>query len=450
MSPDGGRTIPARFLLAAGACLGLALASGAWGIVLSARAGDGTDLTPFVRLRPIHVTFATAWIFLAATGAIYGFLPAGLAPGGGRLARAQFWLLVASGAGALVSYAGGVFSGREYVDFPWPVSVAVWLAGVCFLVNLARAAARAPRPWPVHLWMWLTGATLFLYTFAEAHAWMLPGVFGSVVGDLTVQWKSYGSFVGSWNMLVYGTAACLGARLRGQDGERSGKAFSLYWLGLANLMFGYAHHTYHVPQASWIRWMSFGMSMTEWGILLSLLWDWTASRDPGRAPGPADAIPRAFLSAASFWVACNLLLALLISIPTVHWFTHGTQVTVAHAMGSTVGINTMILLAAGLRWMLERVEAGRSVRIHLRAGFWAVNVSLALFWTALILSGGIRGVGTIREGWSFHEMLDHQRPLLRIAAQAGGGLALSLLVLASQWCVLAVRARRAAPEGASA
>ncbi|MBI4231481.1 MAG: cbb3-type cytochrome c oxidase subunit I [Planctomycetes bacterium] len=435
------RTLPARYFLAAGACLIVALATGLWGILLTAQAGGGADLTAFIRLRPIHVTFAVAWIVLAATGSVYAYLPE-LPVGAERTARVQFWLLAGAGAGALASYLGGAFTGREYLEFPWPVSVCILAAWVCFLSNLVRAALLVPRPWPAYVWMWLTGGVLFLCTFVEAHLWMLPRFFGSVVGDLTVQWKSYGALVGSWNMLVYGASLCLGDRLTGGDCAHRPKAFLLYWLGLANLLFGYAHHTYHVPQAAWIRWMSFCMSMSEWAILLSLLWEWTAPRPRGGHEA-SDAIPRLFLSAASFWIVCNLLLALLISIPQVHWFTHGTQVTLAHAMGSTIGINTMILLAVGLHWMLERSRPGLSARIHLRAGFWIANISLALFWGGLLVAGLVRGLGTVREGWSFHEVQEHVRPLLRFSAGAGAGLSLGLLVLGVQWCVLAVRARRA-------
>ena len=33
------------------------------------------------------------------------------------------------------------------------------------------------------------------------------------------------------------------------------------------------------------------------------------------------------------------------SIPAFNLYTHGTQITVVHAMGTTIGINTMIVLA---------------------------------------------------------------------------------------------------------
>ena len=82
--------------------------------------------------------------------------------------------------------------------------------------------------------------------------------------------------------------------------------------------------------------------MTELFILGKIIWDWRASlsgyqkfrfRRPYR-----------FLFAADIWVFINLVLALVISVPAFNLFTHGTHVIVAHTMGATIGINTMILL----------------------------------------------------------------------------------------------------------
>ena len=42
----------------------------------------------------------------------------------------------------------------------------------------------------------------------------------------------------------------------------------------------------------------------------------------------------------------NLVLSISISIPAINFYTHGTHITVAHAMGSTIGINTLLLLAS--------------------------------------------------------------------------------------------------------
>ena len=99
-----------------------------------------------------------------------------------------------------------------------------------------------------------------------------------MVRELSVQWKAYGALVGSWNMLVYGTAIFVAVKVSGDETLAVSKmAFGLYFLGLTNLIFGWAHHIYLVPSAPWIRHLSYLVSMTELFVLGKIIWDWRAS-----------------------------------------------------------------------------------------------------------------------------------------------------------------------------
>jgi nitric oxide reductase subunit B len=59
---------------------------------------------------------------------------------------------------------------------------------------------------PVYIWSWSTGLIFFLITTIEAQLWQLSFFNDNIIRDVTIQWKAMGSMVGSWNMLVYGTA----------------------------------------------------------------------------------------------------------------------------------------------------------------------------------------------------------------------------------------------------
>ncbi len=443
MNPSLQRGPEFRYFLAAGASLLLAVLAGAWSIHLLAWSVPGDSLIPLIKLRPIHVTFAVAWIFLAAIGGIWAFLPRALDVQlhSRRLANAQWWLFLAAGTLALCGYLTGHFSGREYLNFTWPASLCIAAAWVCFVVNFFRTACKSTRPWPVYVWMWATGVVMFSWTFIEGHLWMLPWFEEAPVRDLSVQWKSYGGLTGSWNMLVYGLLICMLGQVGGEGASRSRKAFFFYWLGLTNLMFGYAHHTYHLPQSEWIRWMAFGISMTEWVVLLSLIQDWAQpwSREVWRQ-SPQHRVPRAFLAATSAWVGLNLVLALLISIPTLNWFTHGTTITLAHAMGSTIGINSMVLFGAGFSWMLSRGAIHAAGEKHLWVGFALTNLFLLGFFLALIFAGGVKGLGMVRSGWSFSEAQDHMAPILAWGGWMSTGLLVGILSLIGSWFVLVLRA----------
>ena len=71
---------------------------------------------------------------------------------------------------------------------------------------------------------------------------------------------------------------CQPHRWRPRNTATSKLAYSLYFLGLFNLMFGWAHHTYLVPSQTWIRTFAYIVSMTELLLILGkILWDWRGS-----------------------------------------------------------------------------------------------------------------------------------------------------------------------------
>ncbi|MCX8229939.1 MAG: cbb3-type cytochrome c oxidase subunit I [Planctomycetota bacterium] len=444
MTPPSPRHPATRFFWAAGGSLLLAILAGAWAIQMLAWSSPGDSIEAFIQLRPIHVTFAVAWIFLAAIGGIWAYLPKALNVSlySRRLTQMQGWLFFIAGVLALAGYLTGNFSGREYLNFTWPASLFIAAGWGCFFVNFFSTARKSTKPWPVYVWMWATGVVMFTWTFIEAHLWMLPWFEEAPVRDLSVQWKSYGGLTGSWNMLVYGLLICLLEQIGGEGASRSRKAFFFYWLGLTNLMFGYAHHTYHLPQAEWIRWMSFGISMTEWVVLLSLIQDWAQpwNREIWKK-SPAHRVPRAFLAATSAWVGINLVLALLISIPTLNWFTHGTTITLAHAMGSTIGINSMVLFGGGFAWMLSRSTLSRGQEKYLWSGFAMTNLFLLGFFLILVLAGGMKGLGMVQSDWSFSEAQDHLAPMLYWAGWMAMGLFLGVLILLFSWFSILSRAK---------
>ena len=297
-----------RYFFAAGCCLLLALFAGLWGIVMVAFSTSGDDISAFTYVRPLHVTFAISWILVAALAGVHAFLPRAVdaQPFSGKLAKISFWLLAVAGLISLAAYLTGHHTGREYLNFPLPAALLIFVAWICFAINFLRTAMSGARRWPVYVWMWATGLVMFAYTFIEGHLYLFEWFNAAPVRDQSVQWKSYGALTGSWNMFVYGLSMYLMERFAGAQTARSRRAFFFYWLGLTNLLFGWAHHTYMLPQSEWIRWMAFFISMTEWVILATLLWDWAQPFDRKVwREQPQHRIPRAFLASASTFERWN-------------------------------------------------------------------------------------------------------------------------------------------------
>ena len=383
----------------------------------------------FTKTRPLHVSLVISWIFLASIGGIYYYLvtQCKLKLFSPRAANWHFWIFVVTGLAILACYFAGRFGGREYFEYPAVLSIPIFLSWIIFGVNYFKTVFKSTEPWPVYYWMWGTGIIFFFITFSEAYLWLIPYFRESMVREITVQWKSYGALTGSWNMLVYGTAIFVASRIsENPQLARSRMAYGLYFLGLFNLMFGWAHHIYLVPSAPWLRSLAYAVSMTELLVLGKILWDWRASLASYQIHKHGNAYR--FLFAADIWIFINLVVALIISVPALNLYTHGTHITVAHAMGSTIGINTMILLASVFFVIREElpaeVHSGCSKQVTF--GYRMANVSLAVFFVSLILAGLGKG---FYGGGSFQEMMLSIRPFLLVFAVSGVTLMLGIWIV---------------------
>lgn len=360
------------------------------------------EFLPFNALRPLHTLFVVSWILLSAIGGIYYYIK----PKNQNLVRIHFWLFIITGIGIIVSYLTKNFAGKEYLEFPSYFYFPIVVGWILFGINYYKTMLPSFKNWPVYYWMWATGIVFMIYHFTEAHLWLLPYFRDHFIQNISLQWKSGGSYVGSWNMLVYGTSLFVMSKISNDDSyAKSKKAFFFYFLGLTNLMFGWAHHIYIIPTAPWIRYLAYAISMTEWIILFSIIYDWKKSLSAEKKIEYSIAYKLMLL--ADFWVFLNIILALLISIPAINLFTHGTHITVAHSMGTTIGINTLILLSS-IAFIIE--SENKFILLfekRIAMGIKIFNFSFLLFWASLLIMGIKKGYWTFfSKNESFSQLQD--------------------------------------------
>ena len=353
------------------------------------------------QLRPIHTAFAAAWIFLGGIAVVHRWLQdhGGMATPGDRLRlRVQILCWSIAGVGILATLMLRVGSGREYVGFHPVFSVFILVGWVCYAWNFFRIAGPRFFERPIYLTMWGVGMLFFMVTFIEQHMYLLPSVFGNPVQDLQVQWKASGTLVGSFNLFVYGSIIYIGERIsRDTEYGHSQTAYALLGVGLLNSFTNFAHHTYHLPQSHLIKWISFVVSMMEITILCRATYDlWQLVRKTEESEFCA---ARGSFAASKHWTVFILLSSVLISIPPLNAIIHGTYVVAGHAMGATIGIDTMVLLGA-LIWILgehlqarEGEEASKVLHTSsMRAIVVGLNISVAALVGWLHVSGAITGI----------------------------------------------------------
>ena len=384
----------------------------------------------FTSLRPLHVSSAMFWIILGATGCVYnGLRGVTKQIANNKLAITQWILWIVAIIGIFISYFTHQFGGREYWEFNpiWALPIA--LAWILFLVNFYTQVIKI-RKWPVYVWMWLTGLIFFFFTFTENYLWLFPFFREHFITDMTIQWKVNGSLVGAWNQMLYGTAIYLMDKI--SDSKKVGKnnlAFVMYFLGLFNLMFNWGHHIYTLPTEKYIRYIGYLVSMTEWVFFAKIIYTWKGS--VSAIQKHYHYFPYKFLMASDIWVFINMGQAILISIPAINIYTHGTHVTVAHAMGTTIGINSMILFAACFEFLKPNTHHKTQPSKKLNIVFWILQISLLFFWLSLNIAGIKKGIWQLSEHQVvYSKMMETLYPYFTIFVISGVGLFIAFSVLA--------------------
>ena len=383
----------------------------------------------FQKTRPLHVYLVINFIFSTAAGCIYYFLPAasGKKLYSLKLGIIQFSLQVFILLIIVSFFFAGKFSGREYLEFPPWISLIILGSWILFMINFFKTIPLSFNHVPVYIWSWSTGLIFYFITMTEAHLWLLPYFNNNIVRDLTVQWKALGSMVGSWNMLVYGTSMFVMESISGDKKINQSKtAFFFYFLGLTNLMFNWGHHTYIVPSSPIVKEVSFIISMTELLILGKIIYNFRKSYIEAKLK--FHHLPFRLLSFSDGWIFLNLLLAITISIPAINLYTHGTHITVAHAMGATIGINTMLLLGS-VFFILDELNESWMEKLKKYFGFSIVllNISLIIFWISLIGSGIAKSVDMQQKNF-FAVIMDHLQPYFRVFTFSGIAVMLALFL----------------------
>jgi nitric oxide reductase subunit B len=389
------------------------------------------EYVPFTKMRPFHVTSVLSWIVLCAMGSIYFYITQieKLRLFSEKLAKAHFIIFLLTGIAIYISFLVGEMGGREYLSYPPVLTIAILLGWFLFSINYFKTLYKKVTNWPVYYWMWGTGIAFMIFHLSEAHLWLFPYFKDSIIKDISVQWKSYGSFIGSWNMLVYGIGIYVMSKIKNDISIARGKVvFFFYFLGLTNLMFGWAHHTYLVPSQPWIRYVSYGVSMTEWVLLIYIIYNWKKSLS--KETKESFSMSYKFLITADYWIFLNLILALLLSIPAINFFTHGTHITVAHSMGTTIGINSTILLAS-VFFIVSKIKPTFNVdQFAIKKGRSLFRISFFLFWIALLIAGIKRSHWMyFSENVLFSEMQDSLYFVYTAIFIFGVGLTISIVLL---------------------
>jgi nitric oxide reductase subunit B len=194
-------------------------------------------------------------------------------------------------------------------------------------------------------------------------------------------------------------------------------------------MFNWGHHIYTLPTEQYIRYVGYIVSMTEWIFFVRILYTW--KQTVSDVQKHYHYFPYRFIIAADIWVFINMGQAILMSIPAINLYTHGTHITVSHAMGTTIGINSMIIFAACFEFFDFKRETSKIVTNLSTLSFWFLQFSLLIFWLSLIMAGIKKSIWQMSENQSsYSKMMVSLTPYFTTFFVAGLGLLISFTILA--------------------
>jgi nitric oxide reductase subunit B len=374
----------------------------------------------FIQLRPLHVSSIMFFLLIGASGCVYSCIHF-IAPNkiSSPIAYVQLALWICAIFVVFFSYVNMQFGGREYWEFPPQYAIIIVIAWLLFIVNFLKAVLNI-KHWRVYMWMWMTGIFFFLLTFTENYLWEFPYFREHFVKDMTIQWKANGALVGAWNQMIYGTAFFLMEKIsKGNKYAGSHLAFRMYFLGLFNLMFNWGHHIYTLPTDSYVRYVSYIVSMTEWIILARIIYLFRKTITD--AQKFFHYFPFRFLIASEVWVFFNLALAILMSIPVLNLYTHGTHITVAHA----------IVLGACFEFLkTDDNKEGNYSKLS-NFFFWMLQISNLIFWVTLIIIGLTKGSWQMsNQTYTFTTMMSNMHGWFMLFVISGSLLMISIVALA--------------------
>jgi len=155
------------------------------------------DTIAFNQMRPFHVSTVVGWIILTVIGGLYYYLTSVLnfKLFSTKLMQTHFWIFAICIILIYASYVTGQMGGREYLVFKPIIAIPIILAWALFGINYFKTLVSKIRNWPLYLWMWGTGIVFMTYHLTESYLWTVPFIRENFIQDITIQWKSYGSFV---------------------------------------------------------------------------------------------------------------------------------------------------------------------------------------------------------------------------------------------------------------
>jgi len=363
-----------------------------------------SELVPFHILRMIHTNALIVWLLLGFFGATYYLLPeeAEREIHSTRLAYVQLLILVPAAALAVVGYLFRIHEGREFLEQPTPIKVAITAAVLIFLYNVSMTVFKGRKTAVssvLLLGLWGAGI-FFLFAFYNPSNLVVDKIYWWWVVHIWVE--------GVWELIMAAILAYLLIKVTGVDREVIEKwLYVIVGLSLFSGLLGTGHHYLWIGTPAYWQWVGTIFSTLEilpffamvvWAFYLL----WLGGRDHPN-------------SAAILWsIGCPVMAffgagvwGFMHTLHPINYYTHGTQVTAAHAHLAFYGAYVMLNLAI-ITYAMPSLRGLQPFNQVLNMwSFWMMTSAMAFMTFTLTFAGVIQThMQRVVGGYSYMDVQD--------------------------------------------
>jgi len=345
------------------------------------------DLLPFNIARMIHTNALIVWLLMGFFGCAYYLIPeeAETELYSPKLAIIQFWLFLFGAAAAVVGYLFHIHEGREFLEQPLWIKLAIVVVALMFLFNVTMTVLKGRKTAITNvLLMGLWGiAIFFLFSLYNPNNLVLDKMFWWWVVHLWVE--------GVWELVMASILAFLMIKLTGVDREVVEKwLYVIIGLALFSGILGTGHHFYWIGTPGYWQWIGSVFSTLEVipffaMVVFTFYMVWKGGRNH---PNKAALLWALGCSVFAFFGAG--VWGFLHTLAPINYYTHGTQITAAHGHLAFYGAYVMVNLAMmtyAMPMLLKREPYNQTLNMW---GFWITSSAVAFMTFALTFAGVVQ------------------------------------------------------------
>ncbi|MEK6655782.1 MAG: cbb3-type cytochrome c oxidase subunit I, partial [Thermodesulfobacteriota bacterium] len=336
--------------------------------------------------RAIHTNTLVAWMLLGFMGGTYFILPLECKRElfSVKIAYLQLFIFAGTAVTAVVGFLFGWTQGKPLLEIPVPLDFLIVVAALLFVFNVGMTIFQAKERSLIQ-WMLLAGVTFLsvVYLFG------MPFYKNLNVDYYYWWWVIHLWVEGAWELIAAAITAFIILEVTGV--ERKVVEKWLYvetGLVLFTGLVGTGHHYYWIGSPDyWLWWGGIFSAMEPIPIALMVLDTWMHIRDR-KNPVVNPLLWTYIMVMAAFHFLGAGVFGFIHTLPSINYYTHGSQVTVSHGHLAFFGAYALLNLTV-FYFAIPQLKGIK--KFDDRLGVWG-------FWimvTAMIFLGLVFGVAGV-------------------------------------------------------